>query len=250
MFELDNKVALVTGSSRGIGAGIANYLAKAGADVVVNYNSSGAEAQRVVSEIESLGKRSLAIRADVSKEPDVARMFSTLMEQFGKLDILVNNAGISGPEEFPDITLERWSEVIETNLTSGFLCAKAAMEIMRNQMQGRIIMHASLTGQRGAQYGQVHYSASKGGMLALTRTLARCAASFNVTVNALAPGSIESPLLTKVHSEERQQELARLMPLGFGRVEDIAAAVVFLASDEARYITGATIDINGGMYMR
>jgi 3-oxoacyl-[acyl-carrier protein] reductase len=250
MFDLDNKIALVTGASSGIGAGIAKMLAKAGADVALNYNSNKAGAMEVASHIESLGRKALAIKANVRSETQVNQMFDTLMDQFGRLDILVNNAGTNGPEEFPDISLERWNEVIETNLTSGFLCSKAAMAIMTKQNYGRIIIHASMTGQRGAQYGQVHYAASKGGLLAFARTLARCAAPYNITVNALAPAPIDTGMRSKVHDEKKRAELAVLMPMGVGKVEDVAAAVVYLASDEASYITGATIDITGGMYMR
>ena len=250
MFSLDNKVALVTGASRGLGAGIARCLAKAGADVVINYLNSEQKAMVVVDEIEALGRKSIAIKADVRKEDDTRRLFDSTLKEMNRLDIFVNNAGINGPEDIYDTSLTRWEELIETNLTSTFLCMKYAMEIMRKQRFGRIIIDASMVGQRGAQYGQIHYAASKGGQLAMTRTLARTAAPYNITVNAVAPGPIETEMLTNVHDPKKRAELAKAIPLGFGQVEDVGAAVVFFASDEARYITGATLDINGGMYMR
>lgn len=250
MFSLNNKVALVTGSSRGLGEGIAKCLARAGADIIVNYISSQEKAMSVVEDIEKIGRKAIAVRADVRKEDDVKELFNIAIKEFNKLDIFVNNAGTVSKEDIFDASLKDWNYIIETNLTSTFLCTKAAIEIMRKQKYGRIIIDASLTGLRGAEYGQVHYSASKGGQIALTKTLARTATPYNVTVNAVAPSAIDSELLDGLVTPERKKELAEKMPMGFGTVEDVGTAVVFLASDEARYITGATLDINGGMYMR
>ena len=250
MFSLDKKVALVTGASRGLGAGMARCLAQAGADVVINYMHSKQKAKAVVAEIEALGRKAIAVQADVRKEDDVKRLFDTALAELTTLDIFVNNAGIISTEDIFSTSLEKWNEIIETNLTSTFLCTKYAMEIMRKQNYGRIIIDASMTGFRGAEYGQVHYSASKGGQIALTKTLARTAAPYNITVNAVAPGSIDSEMLDGFVTPERKKELAKKMPMGFGTVEDVGTAVVFFASDEARYITGASLDINGGMYMR
>ncbi len=250
MFSLDKKVALVTGASRGLGAGMARCLAQAGAAVVINYMHSKQKAKAVVAEIEALGRKAIAVQADVRKEDDVKRLFDTALAELTTLDIFVNNAGIISTEDIFSTSLEKWNEIIETNLTSTFLCTKYAMEIMRKQNYGRIIIDASMTGFRGAEYGQVHYSASKGGQIALTKTLARTAAPYNITVNAVAPGSIDSEMLDGFVTPERKKELAKKMPMGFGTVEDVGTAVVFFASDEARYITGASLDINGGMYMR
>jgi len=250
MFSLENKTALVTGASRGLGAGIAKCLAEAGADVVINYLHSKERAMTVVEEIQKMGRKALAVKADVSKEEDVKQLFDTVLTEFKTLDIFVNNAGIISKEDIFDTSLEKWNELITTNLTSTFLCTKRAMEIMRKQNYGRIIIDASLTGQRGAEYGQVHYAASKGGQIALVKTLARAATSFNTTVNAVAPGSIDSEMLDGFVTPERKKELAAKMPMGFGKIEDVGTAVVFLASDEAGYITGTTLDINGGMNMR
>lgn len=250
MFSLENKTALVTGASRGLGAGIAKCLAEAGADVVINYLHSKERAMNVVEEIQKMGRKALAVKADVSKEEDVKLLFDTVLREFKTLDIFVNNAGIISKEDIFDTSLEKWNELITTNLTSTFLCTKQAMGIMRKQNYGRIIIDASLTGQRGAEYGQVHYAASKGGQIALMKTLARAATSFNTTVNAVAPGSIDGEMLDGFVTPERKKELAAKMPMGFGKAEDVGTAVVFLASDEAGYITGTTLDINGGMNMR
>ncbi len=250
MFSLENRTALVTGASRGLGAGIAKCLAEAGADVVINYLHSKERAMTVVEEIQKMGRKALAVKADVSKEKDVRQLFDTVLAEFNTLDIFVNNAGIISKEDIFNTSIEKWNELIATNLTSTFLCTKNAMEIMRKQNYGRIIIDASLTGQRGAEYGQVHYAASKGGQIALVKTLARAATSFNTTVNAVAPGSIDSEMLDGFVTPERKKELAAKMPMGFGRIKDVGTAVVFLASDEAGYITGTTLDINGGMNMR
>ncbi len=197
-----------------------------------------------------MGSDAIAVKADVRKEGDVKKLFDTVIDKYSKLDIFVNNAGTIIKEDVFQSTLDDWNYIMETNLTSTFLCTKYAIEIMREQKYGRIIIDASMTGLRGAEYGQVHYSASKGGQIALTKTLARIATPFNVTVNAVAPGSIDSEMLDGFVTPERKKELAAKMPMGFGTVEDVGAAVVFFASDEAGYITGTTLDINGGMYMR
>jgi 3-oxoacyl-[acyl-carrier protein] reductase len=251
MFELHGKTALVTGSSRGIGRGIALGLARAGADVAVNsVNNITPHTIELIEQIRSMGRRSVAVQADVSQAGEVERLFSNVMDEFGRLDILINNAGISREETIFDITVESWHQVIDTNLTSSFLCAKQAMEIMRRQKTGRIIQVTSMAGQQGAIYGHVHYAASKSGQIGLTKTLARTGAPFGITVNAIAPGVIESELLHRLHGEEKVKALTESVPLGLGTVEDVAYAAVFLSSDEARYITGTSIDINGGVYFR
>ena len=250
MFSLLQKVALVTGASRGLGAGIAHALAKAGADVVVNYRCSVDRAGEVVDQLQALGRRALAIQADVSQENDVHRLFTDLHREFGRLDILVNNAGTTLPEDIFEISLENWQQIIDTNLTSTFLCSKYAMEVMRSQKSGRIINISSIVGQRGALYGHAHYAATKSGQLGLTKTVARTAAPYGITVNAIAPGLINTELLIQTHGSEEIQKLSAQIPLGLGTVEDVGYAAVFLASDEARFITGATIDVNGGAYLR
>jgi len=250
MFSLKDKTALVTGASRGLGAGIAKSLAKAGADVVISYLSSENRAIEVVKDLKKMGSDAMAVKADSRKEEDIKDLFDTVISRYKKLDIFVNSAGTSSEEDIFGTTLKDWNYIMDTNLTSTFLCLKKAMEIMKEQNYGRIIINSSMTGYRGAEYGQVHYAASKGGQLAMAKTLARTAAPYNITVNAVAPGPIETEMLGKVHDPEKQKELTKKMPLGFGKVEDVGDAIVYFASDEAHYITGAVLDINGGMYMR
>ena len=250
MFELNGKVALVTGSSRGIGKGIALSLARAGADVVVNYVGSEQAANDVAAQIREMGRRALVVRADVSAAEDVRSLFAQIMATFGKLDILVNNAGTSQPRDIFEMTNEDWDRIIRTNLTSGMLCSRAAMEIMREQRSGRIIFISSVVGERGALFGHVHYAATKSGQIGMVKTLARTAAPLGITVNAIAPGIILTELLLQTHGEDGVRALGEDIPLGLGTVEDIGAAAVYLASDEAHYVTGATIDVNGGTNFR
>ncbi|UQZ82726.1 3-oxoacyl-[acyl-carrier-protein] reductase FabG [Paenibacillus konkukensis] len=250
MFTLAGKVALVTGSSRGIGRGIALGLAKAGADVVINSLHITENAMQLVESIKEMGRTSIAVQADASREDDVERLFRTITEKFGRLDILVNNAGTSRAETIVETSLQSWNEMIANNLTSTFLCSKYAMEMMMPQRSGRIISNSSVVGHQGALYGHVHYAATKSGQMGFTKTLARTAAPYGITVNAIAPGIIETELLQQTHGDEKVAQLSASVPLGLGTVEDIAAATVFLASDEARYITGITLDVNGGLYLR
>lgn len=250
MFDLSGKVALVTGSSRGIGRGIALALARAGADVIVNYLDSEAAAKAVAADIVAMGRCATAIRADVSEESDVRAMFAQIMAEYGRLDILVNNAGTSQPKDIFEMDTADWDRIIKTNLTSGMHCSKAAMEIMREQKRGRIIFISSVVGERGALFGHVHYAATKSGQIGMVKTLARTAAPFHVTVNAIAPGVILTELLMQTHGEAGVKALGEDIPLGLGTVDDIGHAAVYLASDEASYVTGITLDVNGGTYYR
>ncbi|MGI6608892.1 MAG: SDR family NAD(P)-dependent oxidoreductase [Limnochordia bacterium] len=249
MYSLAGKIALVTGASRGLGAGIARALASAGADVVVNYLSSQARAEEVAAEIRQMGRRCLVIQADAAEEEAVAGLFSAIRDAFGRLDILVNNAGTTRAEDIFCTALDSWEFIIRNNLTSTFLCSKYAMGMMKEQKGGRIINISSIVAQRGALFGHVHYAATKSGQLGLAKTLARTAAPYGITVNSIAPGIIETELLIQTHGPEEVAALAETVPLGLGNVKDVGFATVFLASDEARYITGATIDVNGGMHM-
>ena len=250
MFNLGGKVALVTGSSRGVGRGIALTLARAGADVIVNYLGSEAAARAVAEEITTLGRRASVIRADVSEEQDVRAMFAQIMADYGRLDILVNNAGTSQPKDIFEMDTADWDRIIKTNLTSGMHCSKAAMEIMREQRSGRIIFISSVVAERGALFGHVHYAATKSGQLGMVKTLARTAAPFGVTVNAIAPGVILTELLLQTHGEDGVKALGEGIPLGLGTVDDVGHAAVYLASDEAAYVTGITLDVNGGTHYR
>lgn len=249
MFKLTGKVALITGSSRGIGKQIALSFAEAGADIVINCLSHGDEAQRVADEIKSMGRKAIVISGDVTDETAVKKMFEKIEQTFGKLDILVNNAGISQAKDIFEMELEDWDRVMNINLTSAFLCSKYAMELMKNQHSGRIISIASQAGERGALFGHIHYAASKSGVLALSKTLARTAAPLGITVNSIAPGVIFTDFTYAVHTDEEVQALEKSIPLGLGNPKDVAAAALYLASDEARYVTGATIDVNGGSHI-
>ena len=248
--ELENKIALVTGASRGLGKGIALVLAEKGADVIVNYRSSDKEALEVCREIEKLGRKAVPLKGDVSKSEDVDKIFAKIKDHFGRLDILVNNAGTTKSQDIFDTSEEDWDFIINTNLKSTFLCSKAAMEMMKNQKAGRIVNMSSIVAHRGALYGHVHYAATKGGIISFTKTLARTAAPFGITVNAIAPGIIETELLFQTHGEAEVKKLSDTVPLGLGNIRDIGLGTAFLCGEGGRYITGATLDINGGMYLR
>ena len=250
MSDLSGKAALVTGASRGVGRGIALVLAEKGADVVVNYRSSQDQAAEVAAEIEAMGRRALAIQGDVSDSADGERLFARTRSTFGKLDILVNNAGTTKGQDIFEMTEADWDFVLRTDLKSCFLCAKAAMVIMRHQSAGRIVNIGSVVSHRGALYGHVHYAAAKSGILGFTKTLARTGAPFGITVNCVAPGFIETELLFRTHGEEEVAKLVASVPLGLGTPRDVGLACAFLCGEGGRYVTGATLDVNGGMYLR
>lgn len=250
MNELTGKTALITGSLRGIGKGIAMALAEKGADIILNDLEENDGLQEMIAAIRSLNRRVFFKAADVSSENDVKALFSFIKDKAGRLDILVNNAGTSQAKDIFDITLEDWEHIIGTNLTSCFLCAKYAMEMMEQQRDGRIINISSVVGQQGALYGHLHYSASKSAILGLTKTLARTGAPLGIRVNCIAPGIIETDLLTQTHGAEGVARIAAGVPLGIGKPNDVGLAVAFLAGEGGNYITGATIDVNGGLYFR
>ena len=238
---LENRVALVTGSGRRIGRVIALTLARAGADVVVNYNQSRADALRTVREIESLGVGAVAIRADVSRPAQVKAMFRAVEKKFGRLDVLVNNAAIFFPRQWDELTEKDWDRILGTNLKGTFFCAQAAARIMQKQKRGRIINISSLGGLE-AWPSYVHYCSSKAAVIMLTRCLAKALAP-HILVNSIAPGSILVP------GEERStwsENVLKTTPLRkAGRPEDIADAVLFLAAS-ADFITGQVIAVDGG----
>jgi len=242
MNDLKNRVALVTGGSRGIGAGIAVALATAGADVAVNYREQGAAAQSVCAEIDALGRKAIAVQADVSRADEITRMVSELESSLGPVDILVNNAAIAKPRPFEEITETEWDEILRVNLKSVFLVTQAVIAGMRKRKWGRIINLSSVAAQTGGAVG-AHYAASKAGIIGLTHS---CASSFikdGITVNAIAPALIETDMVTS-----NPNASPRLIPMGhFGKVDDVASIAVMLASNE--YITGQTISVNGGWYM-
>lgn len=249
MFSLKDKVAIVTGARRGIGRGIALSLAKAGADVVVS-DVSQEDCQKVVEEIEGLGRKSLAAKCDVTKKSEVEEMVKKTVEEFGKVDILVNNAGVAGMKPFLEMTEEDWDRVLDINLKGQFLCAQAAAKEMVRQKWGRIVNIASIAvGQMGVGFAQsAHYCASKGGVTAMTEAMAVEFAPLGINVNTIGPGVIETAMTEDFLADEKMRQwlLSRIPKGRFGQVEDVAAAAVFLASDEADYITGATLFVDGG----
>ena len=248
-FELlKEKTALITGGSRGIGRAIALALAEAGADVAVNYQQSADAARRVCAEARQLGTRSRCYQADVSRLEDVQRLTERVSEDFGRIDILVNNAGIARDKSFLKMSAVMWDEVLETNLTGPVRVARSVLPGMLESGWGRIINVASIIGQTG-NFGQANYAAAKGGLISFTKSLARETARKGVTVNALAPGFIETDM-TKDMPHEALQSVKVATPMGrLGRPEEVAAAAVFLASPAAGFITGQVIAVNGGMYM-
>lgn len=248
MFNLTGKTALVTGASRGIGRGIALCLAKQGADVAVNYHSSADKAEAVAKEIETLGHQAMTVKADVSVKAEVSLMVAAVKEKFNRIDILVNNAGILSYRTLEQMTEEDWDRVIDTNLKGQFLCAQAVAPLMIENGGGRIINIASIaSGGVGVSFPALsHYCASKGGVVALTEGLAFELGPKGINVNAIAPGVIETDM-GKVDDEKVMAGLmARLAIKRIGQPEDIGTAAVFLASDEASYMTGTVVYVDGG----
>ncbi len=246
--NLQGKIALVTGASRGIGRAIAISLAEAGADVAVNYAGSEKAADEVVAIIEGLGRRAFKVQADVSSSAQVEEMVKTVLSRFERLDILVNNAGITRDNLIMRMKEEEFDQVINTNLKGVFNCIKAVTRPMMKQRSGRIINISSVVGVLG-NAGQANYVAAKAGVIGLTKSTARELASRNITVNAVAPGYIETDMTDKL-SQEMQQQLLQQIPLSrLGQPEDIAKVVRFLASDDSVYMTGQTLHVDGGMYM-
>lgn|SRR5699024_10881584 len=245
---LSGQVALVTGASRGLGRSIALELAGKGANVVVNYAGSKDKAEEVVEEIKGLGRESFAIQADVSSEEAVKSMVKKVIDHFGQLDILVNNAGITKDNLLMRMKEEEFDDVMNINLKGVFLCTKAVTRQMMRQRKGKIINVASIVGVRGNP-GQANYVAAKAGVIGLTKTTAQELASRNILVNAVAPGFITTDM-TEVLSDEQREAILSLVPLRkLGQPEDVARVVRFLASEDANYITGQTIHIDGGMVM-
>jgi 3-oxoacyl-[acyl-carrier protein] reductase len=242
------RVALITGSSRGIGRAVALRLARDGVSIVVNYRSNAAAAEAVVDEIAGLGSTAVAVAGDVTEAEAADRLVDAALDRFGRLDILVANAGITRDMLTLRMTDADWAAVVETNLTSVFRCCRAALRPMLRQRSGRIVTISSVIGLAG-NAGQANYAAAKAGVVGLTKSLAREFGSRSITVNAVAPGFIETEL-TGVLSETHRQRALDMIPLGhLGTPADIAEAVAFLASPAARYITGHVLTVDGGMYM-
>lgn len=245
---LQGKNILVTGASRGIGKSIALELAAKGANVAINYAGSEERAQAVVEEIQKLGGKSFKIQADVSKEADVKTMIKEVIKQFDSLDILVNNAGITKDNLLMRMKEEDFDQVIDINLKGVFLCTKAVTRHMMKQRSGKIINVASIVGVSGNP-GQTNYVAAKAGVIGMTKSVALELASRNILVNAVAPGFISTDMTDELTQEQQDAILSRIPLAKLGSPEDVANVVRFLASDDANYITGQTIHIDGGMVM-
>lgn len=251
--RLEGKHALVTGASQGIGRATALALAGAGADVAINHYPDNAgvhrhNAEAVAQEVESLGRRALIVGADVAQEEPSAAMIEQAIAEFGCLNVLVNNAGILRDATLRNLTREHWDDVLDVNLGSMFNCSKPVAIHMRERASGSIVNVASVIGLMG-NIGQTNYAAAKAGAIGFTKSLARELAHYGVRVNAVAPGFMDTDMTRAIEPEIREQ-IRQQIPLGhFGRAEDVANAILFLASDDARYITGEVLSVNGGWYM-
>ncbi|TDL35072.1 3-oxoacyl-[acyl-carrier-protein] reductase [Jeotgalibacillus sp. S-D1] len=246
--KLEGKVALVTGASRGIGREIALELAKNGADVAINYSGSKEKAESVAKEVEELGRKAFVIQANVGDSEQVQQMIKETITRFDKIDILINNAGVTRDNLLMRMKDDEWDDVMNINLKGVFLTTKAVSRSMMKQRSGRIINISSIVGVTGNP-GQSNYVASKAGVIGLTKTAAKELSSRGITVNAVAPGFIETDMTDKL-TEDIQNEMRKQIPLArFGKPEDVAKVVVFLSGDDASYMTGQTLHVDGGMVM-
>jgi len=245
---LSNQVAIVTGATGGLGQAIATGLAREGAAVVVNYARSAEKAEALVSRLSEMGAAALAVQADVSTAEGAEALVKAALDRFGRVDILVNNAGINRDTLLMRMKESDWDSVLDTNLKGAFLCIKAVTRSMMKARSGRIINIGSVAGLAGNP-GQANYSAAKAGLIGLTRSVARELGIRNITVNCVAPGAIDAGMLLELNEQQRESFLRQIPLERFGRPEDVAAAVVFLAGPGGAYITGQTIAVDGGLTM-
>jgi 3-oxoacyl-[acyl-carrier protein] reductase len=250
-FDLNGKVALVTGGSSGIGRATAELLAANGARVAVNFHQNQAGAESACAEIVNAGGRAIAVQADVTQASDVESLVEKTVAEFGPIDILVNNAGsLVERLRILELTEARWDEVIDLNLKSAFLCCRAVAASMIERKAGAIINVSSIAGRNGGALGSIHYSTAKGGLITFTKGLAKELAAFGVRVNAVSPGVIDTRYHEQFSSPEMMKTYAGMIPLGrIGTPAEVAQVICFLASDAASYLAGETIEINGGMFM-
>lgn len=248
MFDLSGKVCLITGGARGIGRATALAMAACGADVAIDYHHSREAAEELDRKIDAMGVRCEHYHADVSREEEATEMVGKLLKDFGRIDILVNNAGITRDKTFAKMTRPMWEEVISVNLGGPFNITHAVLPAMIEARWGRIVNISSIVGQTGA-FGQANYAVTKGGLISFTMTLAREVAAKGITVNAVAPGYIETDM-TRDIPPAILEKITSMTPVGrMGKPEEVAAAIVFLASAEASYVTGHVLAVNGGTYM-
>jgi len=248
--KLKGKVALVTGSSRGVGRAVALGYAGEGAKVVVNYTSNQKAANEVVQEIQALGSDGIAVKADVAQKSEVENLVSAAVDKFGRLDILVNNAGFTRPSLMLKMSEDQWDQVVDIHLKGAFLCAQAAGIRMKEQNSGKIINVMSVAGLVGT-VGQINYSAAKGGLLSMTKSIARELARYNVCCNVISLGIVATDMTKKIRSDEKLKEIYmnRILLKRFAEPKDISPAFVFLASDDSDYITGQLLCVDGGYGM-
>jgi 3-oxoacyl-[acyl-carrier protein] reductase len=248
--KLKDKIALVTGSSRGVGRAVALGLAKQGANVVVNYTSNENAANEVVETIQAMGRKAIAVKADVAQKAEVENLVNSAIDTFGRLDILVNNAGFTRPAMMIKMTEDQWDQVVDIHLKGAFLCSQAAGLHMKEQKSGKIINVTSVAGIVGT-VGQINYSAAKGGIISMTKSIARELARYNVCANVISLGIVATDMTEKIRSDEKLKEIYmnRILLKRFAEADDIAPAFAFLASDESNYITGQLICVDGGYGM-
>lgn len=248
--KLKDKVALVTGSSRGVGKAVALGYAKEGANVVVNYTSNEKAANEVVDAIQGMGCKAVAVKADVARKSEAENLVKAAVDNFGRLDILVNNAGFTRPAMMMKMTEEQWDQVVDIHLKGAFLCAQAAALQMKEQQSGKIINVTSVAGLVGT-VGQINYSAAKGGILSMTKSIARELARYNVCCNVISLGIVATDMTEKIRSDEKLKEIYmnRILLKRFAEPDDISPAFVFLGSDDSSYITGQLLCVDGGYGM-
>ena len=248
--RLKGKTALVTGSSRGIGRAVATSYGREGANVVVNYTSNEKAANEAVEIIQSIGSKAIAVKGDVARKADVEHLVATAVETFGGLDILVNNAGFTRPAMMLKMTEEEWDQVVNIHLKGAFLCSQAAGVHMKEQNSGKIINVMSVAGLVGT-VGQINYSAAKGGVLSMTKSIARELARYNVCANVISLGIVSTEMSEKITTDEKLRDIYmnRILLKRFAEPDDIAPAFIFLASDESNYITGQLLCVDGGYGM-
>jgi 3-oxoacyl-[acyl-carrier protein] reductase len=246
--ELEGKVAIVTGASLGIGSACALDLAKNGANVAINYRKHDAEAKAICEQINSMGRKGLPVRADVSNFADAQAMVDTVVKEFGTLDILVNNAGVNRDAVIWKMTEEQWDEALDINLKGYFNYIRAAAPIFKKNGSGKIVNVTSINGIRG-KFGQSNYSAAKAGIIGLTKTVARELARSNVNCNAVAPGLIETDMIRQAPEDVRQKAIAEIVLGRIGMPEEVATVVTFLCTEKARHVTGEVIKVDGGQYI-